>query len=60
MGEYLELDPGPFAAAELYDRFAQADSWHVYDDVRETLTDLRQRGLRLAVVSNWDCARLCA
>lgn len=28
--------------------------WKVYDDVYETLRVLRARGLRLAIVSNWD------
>lgn len=52
--EYLELEPSPFAAAELYDRFAHADAWEVYADVPSTLDGLRDRGLRLAVLSNWD------
>jgi putative hydrolase of the HAD superfamily len=39
---------------ELYDRFAQAAAWRVFDDVRPTLTALAARGIRLAVVSNWD------
>jgi putative hydrolase of the HAD superfamily len=46
--------PSPFAAAELYDRFAQAEAWHVYPDVEPTLAALAGRGFRLAVVSNWD------
>ncbi|MDA8017206.1 MAG: HAD-IA family hydrolase [Thermoanaerobaculia bacterium] len=52
--EYLELEPSPFAAAELFDRFAQAEAWEVYPDVVRTLSELRRRGLKLAVVSNWD------
>jgi putative hydrolase of the HAD superfamily len=46
--------PSPFAAAELYDRFAQPDAWHVYPDVEPALATLAERGYRLAVVSNWD------
>lgn len=51
----LELPPPtPFAGAELFDRFAHAEAWEIYDDVRPALQYLRRRGLRLAVVSNWD------
>lgn len=47
-------EPTPFAAAELFDRFAQAAAWQVYDDVRPALAALKEQGLRLAVISNWD------
>ena len=46
--------PSAFAAAELYERFARADAWRVYDDVRPALARLADAGLRRAVVSNWD------
>jgi putative hydrolase of the HAD superfamily len=46
--------PSPFAAAELFARFARADAWEVYPEVSDTLAALRERGLRLGVVSNWD------
>ena len=39
---------------ELYLRFAEPDCWHVYEDVIPTLTTLNERGVRLAVISNWD------
>ena len=39
---------------ELYLRFAEPDCWHVYEDVIPTLTALRERGVRMAVISNWD------
>ena len=39
---------------ELYERFARADTWRVFDDVKPTLKALRKRGIRLAVLSNWD------
>lgn len=60
--EYLERlcalaelpPPSRFAAAELFDRFAHPDAWEVYPDVEPALAELRRRGLRLAVVSNWD------
>jgi len=38
----------------LYARFGEADAWRLYDDVEGTLAGLRERGLRLGVVSNWD------
>jgi putative hydrolase of the HAD superfamily len=40
--------------AKLYDRFIEATAWQVYPDVRPTLAALRGRGLKLAVISNWD------
>jgi putative hydrolase of the HAD superfamily len=53
--ERLEVAPvSRFAASELYERFAQAESWQVFDDVPAALEALRRRGLRLAVISNWD------
>lgn len=39
---------------DLYAHFARADVWEVFPDVRPTLAALRGRGLRLAVVSNFD------
>lgn len=49
--------PSPFAAAELYERFAGAAPHRVFADVEPALAALRAGGVRLAVVSNWD-ARL--
>lgn len=43
-----------FLTAELFDRFGRAESWEVYPEVEKALAGLRQAGLRLAVVSNWD------
>lgn len=39
---------------ELYERFAQPETWHVYREVRPTLRALAARGCRLGVISNWD------
>jgi len=39
---------------ELYERFAEPDAWHVFDDALETLDTLASAGVRLAVISNWD------
>ncbi len=38
----------------IYDRFAEPAAWRVYEDVWPTLEELRKRGLRLGVISNWD------
>jgi putative hydrolase of the HAD superfamily len=46
--------PGPFAAAELYHRFASPDAWVVFPDVLPALDQMRGLGLRLAVISNFD------
>jgi putative hydrolase of the HAD superfamily len=46
--------PSRFAAAELFHRFGSAAAWEVYPEVPGVLADLRSRGLRLGVVSNWD------
>jgi putative hydrolase of the HAD superfamily len=39
---------------DLFDRFARPELWRVYPDVPEQLASWRRRGLRLAVVSNFD------
>lgn len=46
------MPPGFFA--QLYDRFAEASAWHVFDDVIPTLEVLASRKIKLAVISNWD------
>ena len=38
----------------LYRRFGSPDAWKFYDDVETVLRDLRARGLKIGVVSNWD------
>jgi putative hydrolase of the HAD superfamily len=38
----------------LYRAFARADIWRTFPDTLPALTGLRQRGVALAVVSNWD------
>ena len=42
--------------ADARDVLLDSLSFTAYDDVRPALTELRDRGLRLAVVSNWDCS----
>ena len=39
---------------DLYQRFALAESWKLYEDVLENLEILREKGFRLAMISNWD------
>ena len=38
----------------LYRRFGSPEVWRFYDDVVSVLGDLRSRGLKIGVVSNWD------
>ncbi len=38
----------------IYDHFATAVPWRIFDDVLPTLDAARRRGLKLAAVSNWD------
>ena len=40
--------------AELFAHYAAPDAWRVYADVEPVLDRLRRRGLRLAVISNFD------
>lgn len=46
--------PPPALAADLFAHYAQAAAWRVYPDVEPQLRRWRQRGLALAVVSNFD------
>ena len=40
--------------AELFAHYGRSDAWRVFPEVPEALRQLRARGLRLAVVSNFD------
>ena len=40
--------------AELYDYFTTAAPWFVYPDVKPALTQWREKGIKLAVLSNFD------
>lgn len=42
------------AVGELYAHFAEAAAWRVFSDAPPALAALRARGLRLAIVSNFD------
>jgi REG-2-like HAD superfamily hydrolase len=39
---------------DLVEHFARPESWSLYPEVLEVLSALRERGLKLLVVSNWD------
>ncbi|MDO9556231.1 MAG: HAD-IA family hydrolase [Coriobacteriia bacterium] len=41
-------------ARRVYDEFGRADRWRVYEDVVPAFKRLRDRGLKLGIISNWD------
>ena len=41
-------------ALRVYDEFGRADRWRAYDDVIPAFLRLRDRGLALGLISNWD------
>jgi putative hydrolase of the HAD superfamily len=43
----------PEKAEVVYRRFTAAITWRVYDDVHDVLRELRSRGIRLGIISNW-------
>jgi putative hydrolase of the HAD superfamily len=55
----IEASPAALdrAFAEVFEHYATAAAWRTYADVKPVLRQLRDRGLRLGVVSNFD-ARL--
>jgi len=40
--------------SELYEQFADAAAWRIYEDVRPCLDRLRRSGIKLGAISNWD------
>jgi len=50
----LPKPPSESFFPELYERFAQAGPWRIFDDVAPTLEALRLRGFKLGLISNWD------
>ncbi len=48
------IEPPPELGHALFAHFAQADPWRVYGDVAHWLETWHRRGLKLAVVSNFD------
>jgi len=63
-GRLEALRPLPFDAwfEALYRRFGDPDVWRFYEDAEPSLRELRARGLKLGVVSNWDTRlkRICS
>ena len=51
LGSGVPVDSATYA---LHGAFADPASWAVFPDVPETLAELRGRGLRLGIISNWD------
>ena len=41
-------------ARKVYDEFGLTDRWRAYDDVAPAFRRLRERGLKLGIISNWD------
>lgn len=39
---------------DLFDHFALADPWYVYEDVRQVLSSWQEMGIRLGILSNFD------
>ncbi len=39
---------------DVFEQFRKPELWQVFDDVIPTLTELKQRGIRLGVISNFD------
>lgn len=53
-GESPEPERAGLALRRLREAFRGPEAWVVYDDVVPALERLRQRGVRLGIVSNWD------
>jgi len=51
LGEFDDFD-GFFQ--ELYDLFARAECWRLFDDTLPTLEKIRAKGYRMGIISNWD------
>ena len=47
----LQFDP---FFEDLWETFAHGSRWRVYEHTHDTLAELRRRGYRLGVLSNWD------
>jgi putative hydrolase of the HAD superfamily len=43
-----------FAKAELFQAFTGPEAWEIFEEVPEVLSALEAKGMRMAVVSNWD------
>ena len=50
----VETPPSRTFFSTLYDAFASPRAWRIYDDVLPILDHLRNRGVKLGIISNWD------
>ena len=46
--------PNPSLVDDLFATFSASESYRLFDDVQETLSDLRDRGYRLGLISNFE------
>ena len=54
---FVGLSAAPPSASlfdDLYSHFATAAPWRMFDDVKPCLRELKRRGLKLGIISNWD------
>lgn len=56
VAEVFEMESGQVEVffPELYERFAGAEAWRLFDDVLPALNTLASQGIDLAIISNWD------
>jgi len=47
-------DEAPLLARRVYEEFGRPDRWALYDDVVPALERLRERGVVIGIISNWD------
>lgn len=53
-GDALPLEKAELVFDDLYGHFAAGRAWVVADGAMESLRSLRRRGVKLAILSNWD------
>jgi putative hydrolase of the HAD superfamily len=53
-GDAASEPPSRTFFPEIYDRFAEASAWRIFEDVLPALDALAARGLNLGIISNWD------
>jgi putative hydrolase of the HAD superfamily len=53
-GVLEQFDDFSIFFVQLYDYFASAEPWHVYDDVLPALSHWQEQGIELGIISNFD------
>lgn len=48
------VEEAAMLARRVYDEFGKASRWRLYDDVVPAVQRLKDRGIRVGVISNWD------